>query len=206
MLPEVKLDGKNYNEWAYKIEPFPTTRNQYDLVIGNGIVPTKQRTLKKLNWRNKEASAFIKICVSNYVFAKIKHIRKGTEIWQTLKKLYHNTTEPCILNIMSDLHNLEFSNNQGIAQHLTTLKDMCAELASLGKNQLEKEFVYIQVLSLLFEVLILDKIHTISAIDLTAKLLQEEERLVKETEAFGEKGLVDQGKPTQNQKKFNTPK
>ena len=53
-------------------------------------------------------------------------IREGTEIWNVLKQLYHNTSESWILNLTSDLHNLRLSNNQEIAPHLTKLKERYA--------------------------------------------------------------------------------
>ena len=41
IIPKIKLNGKNYNEWVHKIEPFLTMRKQYDLVNGKGMPLTQ---------------------------------------------------------------------------------------------------------------------------------------------------------------------
>ena len=69
IIPEIKLNGKNYNDWVHKIEPFLTMKKQYDLVSGKEAPPTEQKALEKWDQRNKEAGAYIKICVSDEVFA-----------------------------------------------------------------------------------------------------------------------------------------
>ena len=150
IIPKIKLiNGKNYNKWVHTIEPFLTMRKQYDLVSGKEMPPTEQRALEKWDQRNKEAGAYIKICMSYEVFVEIKNLRDGIEIWKRLKDLYHNTSESWILNLTSDLHNLKLSNNQEIAPHLTKLKDLRNELESLGKTLVEKEVVHIILHSLL---------------------------------------------------------
>ena len=85
---------------------------------------TEQRDLEKWDQINKEVGAYIKICVSDEVFAEIKNLRDDTKIWKRIENLYHNTSESWILNITSDLHNLKLSNKQEFAHHLTKLKDM----------------------------------------------------------------------------------
>ena len=124
IIPEIKLNGKNYNEWVHKIEPFLTMRKQYDLVSGKEMPPTEQRALEKWDQRNKEACVYIKICVSDEVFVEIKILGDGIEKWKMLKYLYHNSSESWILNLTSDLHNLKLSNNQEIGPHLKKLKDL----------------------------------------------------------------------------------
>ena len=73
IIPEIKLNGKNYNDWVHKIEPFLTMRKQYDLVSGKEVPPSEQKALEKWDQRNKEAGAYIKICVFDEVFAEIKN-------------------------------------------------------------------------------------------------------------------------------------
>ena len=46
IILEIKWNGKNYNEWVHKIEPFLTMRMQYDLVSGKETLPTEQRALE----------------------------------------------------------------------------------------------------------------------------------------------------------------
>jgi enolase len=64
---------------VHKIELFLTMRKQYDLVSGKEAPLTEQKTLEKWYKINKEASAYIKICVSDEVFAEIKNLREGTK-------------------------------------------------------------------------------------------------------------------------------
>lgn len=46
IIPEIKLNGKNYNDWVHKIEPFLTMRKQYDLVSGKEALLLNKRLLK----------------------------------------------------------------------------------------------------------------------------------------------------------------
>jgi hypothetical protein len=85
---------------VHKIEPFLTMRKKYELVSGKEALPNEQKSLEKWDQRNKEVGAYIKICVYE-VFAEIKNLREGTEIWKVLKQLYHNTSESWILNLTS---------------------------------------------------------------------------------------------------------
>jgi hypothetical protein len=47
IIPEIKLNGKKYNDWVHKIEPLLTMRKQYDLVSGKETPPTEQKALEK---------------------------------------------------------------------------------------------------------------------------------------------------------------
>lgn len=83
------------------------------------------------------------------------------------------------LNLTCQLYSLKMTNHQ-VAHHLSKLKDMCVKLACIGKKIEDKELVHISLHTRLgtyrpfiWSLDIVDKIASISMVDLGVKLLLE---------------------------------
>ena len=63
-LPEIKFDGKNWDEWIYEVESKLISINAYYLVIGIEVALTNEKDLETWDKRNKLAEAFLKCCVT----------------------------------------------------------------------------------------------------------------------------------------------
>ena len=63
------------------------------MVSGKEMPPTKQRALEKWDQINKEAGAYIKICVFDEVFAEIN------DLWDGMR--YENDLKICVIILVS---------------------------------------------------------------------------------------------------------
>ena len=60
-LPEIKFDGKNWDEWIYEVESTLISINGYYFVIGIDHAPTNEEDLENWDKWNKLARAFFKL-------------------------------------------------------------------------------------------------------------------------------------------------
>lgn len=136
----VLLNGKNYQNWKFKVELLLGKEGVWDVV--NAEIPAAKTT----EWLAKDSKAkgIIGLLVEDSLIVTIKKMRHAREYWMTLKDSYEKPSLSNQVYLLKRLCRMQLGN-QAMDTHISQMLSLVDELQAIGE-ELKEQLVVAMIL------------------------------------------------------------
>jgi len=180
-VQETLKGSSNYRTWRFAMKTSLEARDLWDIVIGDEVKPEADKAGIAWEKRSKKAMATIVLGMSAAEQEHVIDCQTPKAAWDILEKLYGGKGRNRKFMLLQELFRMSMGSSMD--GYLRAIKEKMSELSAIG-TKLERDIKLAIVLNGLTEsyrylvVAMESQLDTIDFDDLTARLLEEERKLV----------------------------
>ncbi len=145
-----KLTDSNYSLWSWRVRMLLIERDMWEIVDGTDVLADDATVAVKAAWEKKQAKALATICmlVDDSQARLIRHLTTPKDVWDTLQEQYQSTSLANELFLRQRFYRARLPEGGDISAHINSLKDIAIQLAGVGVQIADREFVMVLLGSL----------------------------------------------------------